>query len=332
MADSGGAASPSPLVSVVIATHRRPDYLRVAISSALAQTYPNIEIIVSDDASPEDPSPIVRSFGDPRIRLIRHEHNVGIAANVTGAMMQAEGAFVANLHDDDAWEPEFLTELVRPLLAHPDAALSFADYWIVDAAGNVEPEASDEQTRIEGRAGLERGIKQPFLDLAVVDQSVFIAAAAVIRRGAIDWHEAARGGVLWDYYSGYLAGRDGRAAWYEPQRLTRYRRHGASETMISGSRDANAKVRKAEAAMFIYEQLMADPELAHHRELFAQRWVTANTSKAIAQLRLGDSSAARAQVRASMERSRDRRTLVTCALAHAPRPIGRWLSSELRER
>jgi glycosyltransferase involved in cell wall biosynthesis len=61
--------SQNSLVSVIIPTYNRPKYLKQAIESAVKQTYKNIEIIVSDDCSPESPQKIVDSFNDPRIRL-----------------------------------------------------------------------------------------------------------------------------------------------------------------------------------------------------------------------------------------------------------------------
>ncbi|PMB10264.1 glycosyl transferase, partial [Fischerella thermalis CCMEE 5328] len=69
--------SQTPLVSIITPTYNRPDYLKQALKSAISQTYQNIEIIVSDNCSPENPQAIVESFNDPRIRFSRNETNLG---------------------------------------------------------------------------------------------------------------------------------------------------------------------------------------------------------------------------------------------------------------
>ena len=58
-----------PLVSIITPTYNRPEYLKVALESAVGQTYRNIEIIVSDNCSLENPQAIVESFNDARIRF-----------------------------------------------------------------------------------------------------------------------------------------------------------------------------------------------------------------------------------------------------------------------
>ena len=65
-----------PLVSIITPTYNRPEYLKLALASAVQQTYQNIEIIVSDNCSPENPELIVNSFEDSRIRFSRNQSNL----------------------------------------------------------------------------------------------------------------------------------------------------------------------------------------------------------------------------------------------------------------
>ncbi|OBQ33110.1 MAG: glycosyl transferase, partial [Anabaena sp. CRKS33] len=58
--------SSEPLVSVIIPTYNRPEYLKQAISSAVQQIYQNIEIIVCDNCSSENPASLIESFNDSR--------------------------------------------------------------------------------------------------------------------------------------------------------------------------------------------------------------------------------------------------------------------------
>jgi len=107
----------SPLISVVIPTFNRGERIRVAIDSALNQTWPRLEIVVVDDCSSDDTWDVVQSYGN-RIRPIRLSENRGggYARNV--GIDAAKGEFVAFLDCDDYWAPEKLAEQAR--LIPPD--------------------------------------------------------------------------------------------------------------------------------------------------------------------------------------------------------------------
>ena len=99
------------LVSVIIPTFKRPDTLDRAIKSVLAQTYPNVEVIVVDDNDPDTEGRALTEakmalFADePRVRYIKHECNKnGSAARNTGARV-ALGEYIAFLDDDDEFLP-----------------------------------------------------------------------------------------------------------------------------------------------------------------------------------------------------------------------------------
>lgn len=86
---SGDYETQEPLISVIIPTYNRPIYLVDAIASAVNQTYQNIEIIVSDDCSVENPQSIVDSFKDSRIRFRRNSSNLGVALNVSSTILES---------------------------------------------------------------------------------------------------------------------------------------------------------------------------------------------------------------------------------------------------
>jgi len=92
-----------PKVSVVIPTHNRPELLKKAVHSVLAQTYQDFEIIVIDDGTEERADKIVASFKDKRIKYIQHrEEKGGSAARNTG-IKNSRGEYIAFLDDDDEW-------------------------------------------------------------------------------------------------------------------------------------------------------------------------------------------------------------------------------------
>ncbi len=92
------------LVTAVIPTFNYAHYIESAIDSVLAQTYPNIELIVVDDGSTDHTAEIVRDYGR-RLRYI-YQENGGIGAARNTGVRAANGDYLAFLDADDHWEPE----------------------------------------------------------------------------------------------------------------------------------------------------------------------------------------------------------------------------------
>ena len=100
-------ADGSPLVSVVLPTYDRPEMLVEAIGSVAAQRYPNVELIVVDDASPTPARDVLaeRSWDGLRWRCLRHDSNRGANAARNTGIRNSNGEFVAFIDDDDRWDP-----------------------------------------------------------------------------------------------------------------------------------------------------------------------------------------------------------------------------------
>lgn len=108
-----------PLVSVGIPTYNRPQGLRRTLECVTAQTHRALDIIVSDNASPDPATEaVVREFmaRDRRIRYFRQPGNIGGNANFRFVYEQAQAEFWAWAADDDEWDPEFVEECLRNLL------------------------------------------------------------------------------------------------------------------------------------------------------------------------------------------------------------------------
>jgi glycosyltransferase involved in cell wall biosynthesis len=97
-----------PSVSVVIPTRGRPDLLRRAIGSVLAQTVSNIEVIVVIDGVCEASHRATQSFGDSRLRCMQTGASVGAAAARNAGVSAATARWTAFLDDDDEWLPRKL--------------------------------------------------------------------------------------------------------------------------------------------------------------------------------------------------------------------------------
>lgn len=102
-------ASDEPLVSVVLTTYDRREFLPRAIETVTAQTYDGIELVIVDDYSPESPQDIVENAsteGLCDVVFVRHEENRGASAARNTGIERASGELIALLDDDDRWEPD----------------------------------------------------------------------------------------------------------------------------------------------------------------------------------------------------------------------------------
>jgi glycosyltransferase involved in cell wall biosynthesis len=129
------------LVTIGIPTYNRAGgYLREALASALKQTYPHIEIVVSDNCSTDHTEAVVKSFADPRIRYFKHPYNIGANNNFNFCVEQARGDYFLLLHDDDLIDPDFVETCMRRVDAKTDIGLIRTGTRVIDADGSVRRE------------------------------------------------------------------------------------------------------------------------------------------------------------------------------------------------
>ncbi len=120
-----------PKVSIGMPTYNRPRELRHALTAIVEQTYPNLEIIISDNASPGDEvEKVVHEFmaRDGRIQYYRQAENYGPEHNFQFVLDKATGNYFMWASDDDLREPGFVEELATLLTAHPESPLAFCDF------------------------------------------------------------------------------------------------------------------------------------------------------------------------------------------------------------
>ncbi len=102
----------SALVSVIVPTYGRPDFLHESVASILGQTHQNLEVLVVDDHSPE---PVEIDVGDGRLTLIRHHRNMGPGAARNTGLALARGRFVVFLDDDDLLSEDRIERGIREI-------------------------------------------------------------------------------------------------------------------------------------------------------------------------------------------------------------------------
>ena len=132
-------AADRSLVDVGIPTHGRPAFLAQAIESVLAQTFELWQLTISENGpGSADIAAIVRPYlTDPRVRHVTTGRNIGGGGNSTRLIQTGRAPYVALLHDDDRWEPEFLTRRLTFLEANPACGLVFSACDFIDEHGSV---------------------------------------------------------------------------------------------------------------------------------------------------------------------------------------------------
>lgn len=105
---SGLANGSVPDISIVIPTYNRLPMLKEALTSVLQQNFNgSIEIIVVDDCSQDNTSPVVQNEY-PNVNLITLKHNSGVSAARNTGILKARGRYIAFLDSDDLWEASYL--------------------------------------------------------------------------------------------------------------------------------------------------------------------------------------------------------------------------------
>ncbi|HCU69871.1 MAG TPA: glycosyl transferase [Desulfomicrobium sp.] len=118
-------------VSVIIPTHNRADVLGRAVASVLAQSRPDLELIVVDDGSTDRTAEVLAGFDDPRLTGMRQE-NKGVSSARNLGIAASRGRYIALLDSDDYWLPEKLERQVRFLVESGLQICQTDEIWIRD--------------------------------------------------------------------------------------------------------------------------------------------------------------------------------------------------------
>lgn len=107
----------APLVSICIPVYNGAEFIAEAVESALQQGYPNLEIVIQDNASTDDTWKIVRSLAHkhPELSIERNKKNIGMSPNWNRVLGRARGEYVLLMSADDYLEPEFLRKCMEAL-------------------------------------------------------------------------------------------------------------------------------------------------------------------------------------------------------------------------
>ena len=183
-----------PLVTVIIPTFNRPKYFREALESVLAQTYRNIEIVISDDSTNDDTEILMRDYHDSRIKYFR---NRGFTADDNWNFLRAydnpAAEYLNWLMDDDLFYPTKLEKMVEVYRNNPDVSLVTSAKNYIDADGNITGNTQNlfgQDVKIPGE---EAGRLLFFWDNYIGEPTTVLIRKKFLRGGDLCWHEDERG-------------------------------------------------------------------------------------------------------------------------------------------
>jgi glycosyltransferase involved in cell wall biosynthesis len=213
-----------PLVSVALATYQGEGFLREQLETIYAQSWPNIEVVASDDASHDGTVAILAEYAERRgLRYRANSETVGIAQNFGRALALCQGDMVALADQDDLWKPHKIARLVEAI---DDATLIYCNIGeVIEPDGKRRIDPSHEPTLRFARAhGSGRPVRYLLAQNWVVSHSI------LFRRELLDVALPIPETLF--YHDGWLAllaaCRGGIRFLDEP--LQTYRRHAQSFT------------------------------------------------------------------------------------------------------
>lgn len=191
-----------PLVSVILPSYNRAHTLLRAVNSVLNQDYREIELIVVDDASTDGSADLLKGIADPRLRVIRHDRNKGVAGATNTGIRAARGEIIAFQDSDDEWLDGKLSQQMARLAAAPPDCVCV--YCIKIVYGR-DPQFRRGRRRVACVPGPEEALVEGDLRALlwrrniVSPQTALCTRAAALQLGGFD--EKLRSDQDWDFFS-----------------------------------------------------------------------------------------------------------------------------------
>ncbi len=217
-----------PLVSILIPSYQQKAFLKEAIESALAQSYPNLEIIVSDDGSTDGSVELIQSYEQKYPNIIRglfEEQNIGTIGNFNKLNAEGRGKYKCRLDGDDLMAPNNISTQVAILEANPQ---------LIGTYHNLELFESDSGKKICNFINRKRPARKGTIQNVIKYGCFFPGAFTLLRREALAGRKnSTKAKVVSDYLFMTDVLAHGGEIGYIDQILGRYRIH---ENNITGSR------------------------------------------------------------------------------------------------
>lgn len=266
-------SSPQALVSVVVTCYNGAKYLAAQLESILQQSYPNLEIIVADDASSDNSRQLVEQYGaeDARIRLLPHVGNLGLHKNLERGLLAASGEYIAIADHDDIWQ---LDKIERHLQALNGKVGSYSDSALIDSNGDSLGRTLFQTLNI-------KPTEQSASLVQLLFKNCISGHALLFHRDLLQWALPFEDSFIFDHQLALAAALAGGLS-YIPEPLVLHRIHGGNHT------NAGLAGKSAEQLQLSKAQISVNRLKERREHLYMQRERIAYT---LARLPLAQQSA-----------------------------------------
>lgn len=130
-------------VSIVLPVYNAQDYINESIYSILNQTFTNFELIIIDDGSTDKSYEIINSFDDPRIKILKHERNLGLIKSLNEGIRLSSGELIARMDADDISQPKRLEKQVNFLKSNHNIGVCSTWYEVMARKKYIKRDETD---------------------------------------------------------------------------------------------------------------------------------------------------------------------------------------------
>ncbi len=197
-----------PKVVALMPAWNAESFIVPVLESLAAQTYPNLQVLISDDASADRTAEICEDFAacHANFQLLRQTRNLGWIGNSNALLSEADGEYFFFAFHDDRPRPNYVERLVNALEANPRAVLSFSDMIARFDTKDPRPEDTRVYPDLDGITDrVERGVRaarrrgEPPSDNVMLANRGLFRASAARQVGGLRHHMAGEFGADWPW-------------------------------------------------------------------------------------------------------------------------------------
>jgi glycosyltransferase involved in cell wall biosynthesis len=315
--EQGGRA---PRVSVCIPTADRPAFLRESVASVEAQTFRDLELVVSDNS--RDPSNRTENerivAGVSGIRTVYRPQPVpvDVIVNFNTVIDLAGGELWMVMGDDDRLRPPTIARAVEALDRHPECGFTFADHFLINADGSVDPIGTEHNSRHFGRDRLREGVYRHDELFPLALEQALCLQTMLFRKPLIERFRFIENILMCDFSLELRIATDDSptSGYYIPDRNLEYRIHPAQASAVTGE----YRRRLAHGNVAALETIPRATVPAAHRASFDRRLSRDLSGLAMAECDEGAEGAGRASARRAFAVAVTPFSIGAMAVTHLP--------------
>ena len=198
VSDTSNLRSDLPRVTALVPAYNAAGFIGRMLRSLAGQTYSNLHILISDDASADDTLAVCRDFATTRgnVTVVAQADNLGWVGNSNYLLSAASGDFVFFAFDDDELDPGYVSALAEALVFHPEAVVAYSDMLLKSYTGWSEIFSFDVLDGSSGALDRARRLLKGTATLWITFRGLY-RKSACIELGGLRRHVLGERGADW---------------------------------------------------------------------------------------------------------------------------------------